>query len=221
MVMIMASSSKSVSEKQAIQGHGAALVAGVAKLPTEFGRFRVVSFHFAQGAVDHAALVWGNVSGKERVLTRVHSECLTGDVFASLRCDCRDQLLEAMKQITLKEEGVILYLRQEGRGIGLVNKVRAYGLQDYGLDTVEANRALGLPDDSRCYDDAAAMLNALDVRSIQLLTNNPDKVLQLEENGIAVDKRLAHQTPANRHNRNYLITKALRAGHLLDLSEVG
>ena len=126
-----------------------------------------------------------------------------------------------MKQIVCEEEGVILYLRQEGRGIGLVNKVRAYGLQDYGLDTVEANRALGLPDDSRRYDDAAAMLNALDVRSIQLLTNNPDKVLQLEESGIAVDKRLAHQTPANRHNRSYLLTKALRAGHLLDLSKVG
>jgi len=206
---------------QVLQLHGEALIAGVASLPTESGLFRAVSFSFADGKADHMALVWGSVSGKQSVLTRVHSECLTGDVFRSLRCDCHGQIQAAIKRISQETSGIIIYLRQEGRGIGLVDKVRAYALQDRGLDTIDANQALGLPVDARRYDDAAAMLRAMRVDSIRLLTNNPDKVLQLGEAGIDVTESLSHQLPANKHNRNYLRTKALRVGHLLDPVRVG
>lgn len=203
------------------QTHGEALIAGVASLPTKAGVFRAVSFSFEAGTADHMALVWGNVSGQHEVLTRLHSECLTGDVFRSLRCDCYEQLQAAIERISKEDCGVILYLRQEGRGIGLVDKIRAYALQDRGLDTLEANEALGLPVDARRYNDAAAMLRAMKIASVRLLTNNPEKIAQLEEDRIEVSERLAHQLPANRFNRHYLQTKALKSGHLFDPARMG
>jgi GTP cyclohydrolase II len=146
---------------------------------------------------------------------RLHSECLTGDVFGSLKCDCGPQLREALRIIGDAGGGVLLYLRQEGRGIGLANKIRAYSLQDRGLDTVDANRRLGFADDEREYAHAAAMLRALGVDRARLLTNNPDKVKGLEGAGIAVTERVAHQMPANPHNADYLATKRKKSGHLL------
>jgi GTP cyclohydrolase II len=155
------------------------------------------------------------VFGQEWVPARIHSECLTGDVMGSLRCDCRQQLELGLKELAEKPCGVLLYLRQEGRGIGLANKIRAYRLQEQGLDTVEANLARGFRDDERDYGVAVAMLRLLGVRGVELLTNNPDKLGQLERHGVPV-RRVRHQVPANVHNAHYLETKARRAGHLLD-----
>ncbi len=186
-----------------------------ARLPTRHGEFRIVAFANDGDDKDHVAIVRGEVAGAVDVLTRVHSECLTGDAIASLRCDCRDQLDAALDRIGAAERGVVLYLRQEGRGIGLANKVRAYALQDKGLDTVDANLALGFEDDARDYGIAAAMLEALGVASVQLMTNNPDKVDQLEAHGVEVTGRVPHQMASNVHNRGYLETKARRSGHLL------
>jgi len=150
------------------------------------------------------------------VLVRVHSSCMTGDIFGSLRCDCGEQLQRALKQIDAEGEGVLLYLRQEGRGIGLLNKLKAYALQEQGLDTVEANRALGFADDLRNYAPAAAMLRSLGVQSLRLMTNNPDKIAQLTDFGIPVTSRVPIEIPANRHDIRYLRTKQRRMGHLLD-----
>jgi GTP cyclohydrolase II len=152
-------------------------VDAVADLPTRFGLFRIVAFWNNRDGKEHIALVHGDVMGAVEVPTRLHSECLTGDVMGSLRCDCRDQLESALRELGSRERGLLLYLRQEGRGIGLINKVRAYALQDGGLDTVDANRALGFRDDERDYSIAAHMLSSLDVSSVQLMTNNPDKVM--------------------------------------------
>ena len=146
----------------------------------------------------------------------MHSECMTGDVFGSRRCDCGEQLQRALKQIEAEGQGVLLYLRQEGRGIGLLNKLKAYALQEQGLDTVDANRALGFPDDLRNYAPAAAMLRSLGVRSLRLMTNNPDKIAQLTDFGIPVTSRVSIEIPANRHDIRYLRTKRHRMGHLLD-----
>jgi GTP cyclohydrolase II len=148
-------------------------------------------------------------------LIRLHSECLTGDVFGSLKCDCGPQLRVALQIIGANGGGVLLYLRQEGRGIGLANKIRAYALQDRGLDTVDANRRLGFADDERDYGVAAAMLRALGISEVRLLTNNPAKVAGLEAAGIKVAERVAHQMPANPHNADYLTAKRKRSGHLL------
>src|SRR5512139_2955811 len=161
-------------------------VVAVAELPTRFGRFRIVAFWNNRDGKEHIALVHGNVLGAEGVMTRLHSGCLTGDALGSLRCDCRDQLGVALQRIAREPCGVLLYLRQEGRGIGLLNKIRAYALQDSGLDTVDANLALGFRDDERDYAVAAHMLASLDVSSIRLMTNNPDKIEQLERHGIRV-----------------------------------
>ena len=191
-------------------------VDAVAELPTRFGRFRIVAFWNNRDGKEHIALVHGDVLGAEEVPTRLHSECLTGDVMGSLRCDCRDQLETALRDLGSRERGLLLYLRQEGRGIGLVNKVRAYALQDRGLDTVDANVALGFDDDERDYAVAAHMLSSLDVSSVQLMTNNPDKVRQLEQHGIRVTARIPHVMSPNEHNRFYLETKAARSGHLMD-----
>jgi GTP cyclohydrolase II len=147
---------------------------------------------------------------------RLHSECLTGDAIGSLRCDCRDQLEASLKAIGEMERGMVLYLRQEGRGIGLTNKIRAYSLQDEGLDTVEANHALGFRDDERDYAVAAHMLMSLKVESVQLMTNNPKKINQLTQYGINVTKRIPHIMPTNEHNRFYLETKAAKSGHMID-----
>jgi len=163
----------------------------------------------------HLALVMGQVSGDDPVLVRMHSECLTGDVFQSLRCDCGSQLVKAMAVIKEAGRGVIVYLRQEGRGIGLINKLRAYRLQDQGFDTLEANQRLGLPAEARDFGIAARMLDLLGVRAIRLMTNNPSKVAAFDEAGVTVAERVPHSLPTNPHNTRYLATKRDRAGHLL------
>jgi GTP cyclohydrolase II len=175
---------------------------------------QIVAFRGSDDGQDHVALLVGAFGG-EPPLVRLHSECLTGDVFGSLKCDCGPQLKEALRIIGDSGGGVLLYLRQEGRGIGLANKIRAYALQDRGLDTVDANRRLGFADDERDYGHAAAMLRALGIERVRLLTNNPAKVAGLEAAGIAVAERVAHQMPANPHNADYLATKRKRSGHLL------
>jgi GTP cyclohydrolase II len=191
-------------------------VVGVADLPTRVGRFKIVAFWNNRDAKEHIAMVHGDVVGASDVATRMHSECLTGDVMGSLRCDCRDQLLEGLRKIQEMDRGVLLYLRQEGRGIGLINKIRAYSLQDQGLDTVEANIALGFRDDERDYAIAAHMLKSIDVQSVRLITNNPNKIEQLTRYGVSVTDRIPHVIPPNEHNRFYLATKAKRSGHYID-----
>lgn len=194
-------------------------IAGVAELPSEFGSYKVYVFANNRDGKEHLAMVHGEVFGAHEVPTRVHSECLTGDVLGSLRCDCRPQLERALRTIGEMPRGIVLYMRQEGRGIGLTNKIRAYGLQEQGMDTVEANLALGFADDAREYGVAAAMLRTLGVRSISLMTNNPDKIRKLESAGIVVRDRLPHVIAPNGHNRRYLATKAKRSGHLLPVEE--
>ena len=176
-------------------------VVAVADLPSRFGKFRIVAFWNNRDGKEHVALVHGDVMGREDLPVRLHSECLTGDALGSLRCDCRDQLEVALRRIGAMERGAILYMRQEGRGIGLLNKVRAYALQDRGLDTVEANLALGFRDDERDYAVAAHMLASLNVASIQLMTNNPNKLQQLEQLGTKVTGRIPHVMPATEYNR--------------------
>jgi len=194
-------------------------VASVAQLPSRHGEFRAVAFTATADGKEHLALVRGDVRGARDVPVRVHSECLTGDVLGSLRCDCRDQLVAAMEDLAQRPAGVLLYLRQEGRGIGLNNKIRAYALQDQGYDTIDANRALGFGDDQRDYRIAAEMLGALGVKSIQLITNNPLKVDGIREHGMVVSRRIPSVTMANRHNIQYLRTKKNRAGHWLNVAE--
>jgi GTP cyclohydrolase II len=193
-------------------------VIGVADLPTRFGEFRIVAFWNNRDGKEHVAIVRGDIVGAADVPTRMHSECLTGDALGSLRCDCRDQLEAALGRLGREERGLLLYLRQEGRGIGLINKIRAYALQDRGMDTVEANLALGFRDDERDYAIAAHMIASLDVQSVALMTNNPLKIRQLEQYGIRVARRVPHILPPNPHNRFYLETKACRSGHWIDFS---
>jgi GTP cyclohydrolase II len=193
-------------------------VVGVADLPTRFGNFRIVAFWNNRDAKEHIAVVRGDVLDHDDVPTRLHSECLTGDALGSLRCDCRDQLEVALSALGAMERGCLLYLRQEGRGIGLINKVRAYALQDEGLDTVEANLALGFRDDERDYAIAAHMLKSLAIRSVRLMTNNPTKIRQLTQYGLRVSGRIPHVIPSNPYNRFYLETKASRSGHVMDLA---
>ncbi len=191
-------------------------IVAVANLPSRFGDFQIVAFYNDMDEKDHIALVHGDVCGKENVAVRIHSECLTGDAFGSLRCDCRDQLMESMKAIGKLESGIVLYLRQEGRGIGLLNKLKAYQLQDFGYDTVEANVALGFQDDERDYAIAAHLLKSLDVISIRLMTNNPKKIAGLKRYGIDISGRIPLIIPPNKHNKKHLETKRVKSGHLLD-----
>ena len=191
-------------------------IVAIADLPTRYGRFQVLAFWNNRDAKEHIAIMHGNVIGRRDVPTRVHSECLTGDALGSLRCDCRDQLEVALRAIARLPFGLVLYLRQEGRGIGLVNKMRAYALQDRGLDTVEANLALGFRDDEREYSIAAHMLKSIGVESILLMTNNPRKVEDLSRFGINISGRLPHVIPPNEFNRFYLETKRDKSGHILD-----
>jgi GTP cyclohydrolase II len=191
-----------------------------AALPTRFGDFRAVVFSIGADGKEHIALIHGNVEGEEKVPVRMHSECLTGDTLGSYRCDCRDQLEAALRYLGNQESGILLYLRQEGRGIGLINKIKAYALQDRGMDTVEANHALGFADDERDYSAAAGMLNALRVKSIKLLSNNPRKMEGLQRLGIVITERMPHIMPANRHNHKYLETKARKSGHVIALEDM-
>lgn len=186
------------------------------ELPTEYGVFQLRTYRNSseQAGLEHAALVMGDVSGSTGVLARIHSECMTGEVFHSLRCDCREQLELAFERVQEAGAGVILYLRQEGRGIGLGDKIRAYGLQDQGQDTVDANRSLGFDDDLRDYGMVAPILADLGIASIRLLTNNPAKVNALRETGVEIIERLPHLAPAHEMNRAYLDTKRIRMGHI-------
>lgn len=185
-------------------------------LPTQFGTFDMHGFSDSESGKEHVALSMGELQGKADVLARLHSECLTGDALFSMRCDCGFQLNEALRRIADQGQGVLLYLRQEGRGIGLINKIKAYNLQDQGADTVEANEQLGFNADERSYEMAKDMLQFLGVQSVHLMTNNPRKVKALTDLGIAVTQRDAIQVGKNSHNDGYLATKASKLDHMLD-----
>lgn len=191
-------------------------IVAVADLPTRYGKFQIVAFVNSEDDKDHVALVKGNVFGKSDVPVRLHSECLTGDTFSSLRCDCHDQLVISMEKLAAHRNGVLLYMRQEGRGIGLTNKIRAYQLQDFGYDTFEANKALGFEDDERDYRVAAHMLLALNILSVKLLTNNPAKIDDLKRHGVTVSSRESIFGKTNKYNRRYLQSKYKTSCHMLD-----
>ena len=195
--------------------HADVLVDAVAPVPTEHGTFLMHVFRWPGDDEEHIAMVRGDVDGREDVAVRVHSECITSEVFHSLKCDCREQLHASLAEVARRDEGVVLYLRQEGRGIGLANKIRAYALQAHGADTVDANRMLGLPDDARRYDMAALMLRKLGVRSVRLMTNNPQKVEELRALGVVVTDRLPMVITPNAFSAGYLETKRVRMRHHL------
>ena len=187
-----------------------------AKLPTEFGIFRIVGFEFPDSKKEHVALVMGDISDKENpVLARIHSECLTGDALHSLKCDCGFQLATALRQISEEGRGVLIYHRAEGRGIGLINKIRAYSLQDQGMDTIEANLALGFAADERNFDVCADIFELLGVEKVRLLTNNPEKIDTMKRAGINVVERVPLNVGENRYNTEYLDTKAKKMGHFI------
>jgi GTP cyclohydrolase II len=193
-----------------------------ANVPTEYGTFHVVVYREQResgvGFDEHLAITCGEPGGDD-TLVRIHSECLTGEVLHSLKCDCREQLELGLRRIQDEGRGAVLYLRQEGRGIGLGDKIRAYALQEDGADTVDANRMLGLPDDARTYGAAAFMCRDLGIRSVRLLTNNPDKVKKLRAEGVPVEQRVPVSIEPNAHNRGYLVTKSRRMGHELELGD--
>lgn len=192
-----------------------------AELPTEYGIFKVVVYRERETGAEHCAIVQGDLGGAHDVLIRVHSECLTGEVFHSLKCDCREQLDLGLRRIAERGEGAVLYLRQEGRGIGLGNKIHAYDLQSRGADTVDANTMLGFEPDLRRYGIATAMLADLGVASVVLMTNNPAKVDALVADGVNVTRRENHHAKTTEDNRHYLETKRARMGHHLDHLEDG
>jgi len=186
-----------------------------AELPTKFGKFHVIAYESMLDGREHLAITRGDPSGRPGVLVRMHSECMTGDVFGSMRCDCGEQLVAAMRQLDAEGQGAIVYLRQEGRGIGLGNKVKAYQLQDEGLDTVEANEKLGFKPDLRDYGIGAQILLDLNLHSIRLLTNNPRKIVGLDGYDIEITGTQALQVEPNQHNERYLETKRSKLGHTL------
>ncbi|MCC6997720.1 MAG: GTP cyclohydrolase II [Deltaproteobacteria bacterium] len=191
-----------------------------AVIPTRFGDLRVVVYPQPDDPrVEHVAVIRGDVQGGPPPLVRVHSECMTSEVLGSLKCDCREQLEVALQRIATAERGVVVYLRQEGRGIGLGNKIRAYALQAQGKDTVEANEALGFEADLRSYETAGAILRDLGVREVRLMTNNPEKIRGLEAAGVHVAEQLSHWMPEGADNREYLQTKRDKLGHLPDQTE--
>ena len=184
-------------------------------LPTDLGDFKVHAFTDGNDLKDHLAISIGDLSVDKPILSRIHSQCVTGESFFSLRCDCRYQLTESLNQIAKKRLGVIFYLQQEGRGIGLSNKIRAYKLQDKGLDTVEANHHLGFNDDERNYEIVSAMANHLKIKVIDLMTNNPKKIDALGKMGLTINKRVPILSKSNDYNKKYLSTKAKKLGHLM------
>lgn len=188
-----------------------------ARIPSDAGEFQLCLYTNNGDSKEHLALIKGEVAGKEGVLVRVHSECFTGDVLGSQRCDCGEQLRRAMELISAAGEGVLLYLRQEGRGIGLLDKLRAYNLQDAGYDTVDANLVLGHQADEREYGVAASILHDLNIQSIRLLTNNPEKISELTRLGIRVTERVGLDPTVNPENARYLLTKASRMNHILGM----
>ena len=190
-----------------------------AKLPTKYGNFKVIAYRSTTDPDEHLAMVMGNVNTNEPVLVRVHSQCLTGDVFHSMRCDCGEQIEMAMKRIAEEGRGVVLYLRQEGRGIGIHNKIKAYALQDKGMDTVEANLSLGFKDDERDYGIGAQILADLGIHNMRLMTNNPKKGSGLESYGLKITEQLPLTTKPNKYNRRYLQTKQKKMGHLLTIAD--
>ncbi len=207
-----------MSRPKVLSKNGATALEQVAhaELPTRYGRFTIYGFRGHGPEEEAVALVRGKLNAKTAPLVRVHSQCLTGDVLASLRCDCRAQLELSLKKIGQASSGILLYLPQEGRGIGLMNKLRAYQLQDGGMDTVEANQTLGFAADARDYDFSAQILKQLGATKIRLLSNNPEKVRQLEQAGIRVVERVPCQPRVSKTSRSYLQTKKRKMGHLLD-----
>lgn len=195
---------------------GKAHIVARAELPTRYGKFTILGIDGTNASESAVALVHGKLRRRDAPLVRIHSQCLTGDVFHSERCDCRAQLEMALERTSRARCGIVLYLPQEGRGIGLMNKLKAYELQDRGMDTVEANRKLGFEADHRDYRFCAQALKLLGVRAVRLLSNNPDKVAQLEAGGISVAERVPCQPPTTRRARGYLLTKKKKLGHLLE-----
>jgi len=185
------------------------------ELPSEIADFKVHAFTEKQSEKDHLAITLGNINSADSILARIHSQCITGESFFSLRCDCRFQLTESLKLIAKKGSGVVFYLQQEGRGIGLSNKIRAYKLQDKGLDTVEANHHLGFNDDERNYEIVSAMANHLKIKTVDLMTNNPKKIDALKKSGLKVSRRIPIRIESNTHNKSYLNTKVKKLGHLM------
>lgn len=188
-------------------------------LPTMYGNFKIYVFRNKIDKKEHIAIVKGQLGTGEEIPVRIHSECMTSETFGSLKCDCREQLETALRYVADARSGIILYMRQEGRGIGLGNKIKAYALQEIGFDTVEANHQLGYPDDLRRYDVSAAMLHILGVKSVRLLTNNPKKIMGLEQYGIEVVERIPIKITPNSVNNFYLTTKAQKSGHLLKVND--
>jgi len=185
------------------------------ELPTDIANFKVHAFTEEQSKKDHLAISFGDIGSNQAILSRIHSQCITGESFFSMRCDCRFQLTESLQQIAKNGSGVVFYLQQEGRGIGLSNKIRAYKLQDEGMDTVEANHQLGFHEDERNYEIVASMADYLNIESIDLMTNNPKKIIALKKMGLKINKRVPILSESNEHNKKYLNTKAKKLGHLL------